>query len=300
MVKAVGGSQVLIRGREFGRSDEDRVVTLGETRALRTTWVSSDALIAKVAPGVGADLPVRVEVTGPSGQPRVGSSPYAFRYSAPYIYDVSPVIVGRPVVGPAEITLSAWGVGLWDTKPEAQLNGVTCVDTKWVDNRTVVCSVASNQRVALENPEIKVGGQRSTCHIMRPGICTVSLHHRSVNSPKALKVQIRAIEAHGGDATWLKERLKAMEKTYSSNTVYHPCKTWVDCRVKSFDGAVVSGIIMVTTGVCFFISVFFLSKAVYFVYTWVEREALVRAGKLPPIDDDEEEMDPYALNIRLF
>lgn len=114
-----------------------------------------------------------------------------FRYSSPYIYDVHPYAAGTPVKGPANITIKAWGVGSWDTKPEAHINGIECSKSRWVDNTTVICEINGNLKVALENPEVIVAGQRSSCHVARPGVCTVSKRHDSVNSPAYLQSEIR-------------------------------------------------------------------------------------------------------------
>ena len=114
-----------------------------------------------------------------------------FRYSAPYVFDVHPYVAGRPIKGPANITIKAWGVGCWDTKPQAHINGIECGKTVWVDNTTVLCEIGSDFKVSMENPEVIVAGQRSSCHVARAGVCTVSKRHKSVNSPAYLQSEIR-------------------------------------------------------------------------------------------------------------
>jgi hypothetical protein len=171
LYKAEGGDRVTIIGRHFGNDDADREVRIGGTVAERTEWINAETIIAFTPPGVGRMLDVSVTVLDDlSPEPRVGEGKGLFAYTAPYVFEVDPWTVGHPLEGPAEVMISAWGVGLWDTHPQAKINGHACQTSEWINNQTVRCVTPTGSRIALQNPEIVVAGQRSSCGVMVPGI----------------------------------------------------------------------------------------------------------------------------------
>mmetsp|Transcript_35763 Transcript_35763/g.87971 ORF Transcript_35763/g.87971 Transcript_35763/m.87971 type:complete len:292 (-) Transcript_35763:158-1033(-) len=279
---------MVVEGSGFGDSDCKVAVRFGDTAAQSTTWMSESKIMARVPPGVGGFLDVAVTVSELGRESAVAERFGAFSYSHPFVYDVQPLIVGRPVEGPAEITIKAWGIGQWDTQPEAQINGIACVRTNWVDNQTVVCTLPKNVRVALENPEVKVAGQRSTCHVMHQGVCTVSKHRSSINSPDHLKAEIRQLEAHGRDASWLKAQLQAMLEGggYEKNSAYKPCSSWDKCMPATWESALLSALIMLVTFSCFFYSLWVLTRAV-----WAFLKALLQHVGVLRVDPWEQETD---------
>lgn len=171
LYKAEGGDRVTIIGHHFGNDDADREVRIGGTVAERTEWINAETIIAFTPPGVGRMLDVSVAVLDDlSPEPRVGEGKGLFAYTAPYVWEVDPRTVGHPLEGPAEVMISAWGVGLWDTHPQAKINGHECQTSEWINNQTVRCVTPTGSRIVLQNPEIVVAGQRSSCGVMFPGI----------------------------------------------------------------------------------------------------------------------------------
>ena len=248
LLRAIGGQVITVYGKNFGDEDSDTVVKIGNTMAESTSWVSPHKLLVKTPPGVGKDLDVTVEVMEPARPMQTTVMPKGFSYSPPYIFDLKPFIVGQPVMGPFDITIHAYGVGAWDTKPVASINGQQCGSTKWVDNQTVVCSLKDGSRVELQNPEIKVAGQRSHCGIVVSGVCTVSADHDSVNSVSRLKEEIALLRAHGGDVNELKKkinRLKARQGMWlGKNDARKPCDSVQDCYPTTLLGSLTSALLM--------------------------------------------------------
>lgn len=248
LLRAVGGQVITVYGKNFGDEDADTVVKIGSTVADSTSWVSPHKLLVKTPPGVGKDLDVTVEVREPARPKLTSVKPEAFSYSPPYIFDIAPFIVGQPVMGPMDITIHAYGLGAWDTQPVASINGQQCGTTTWVDNQTVVCSLKDGSRVELQNPEVKVAGQRSHCGIVVSGICTVSADHNSVNSVSRLKDEIALLRARGGDVNELKKKIQRMKARQGiwrgENDASQPCDTVEDCYPTTLLGSLTSALLM--------------------------------------------------------
>jgi hypothetical protein len=248
LLRAVGGQVITVYGKNFGDEDSDTVVKIGNTVADSTSWVSPHKLLVKTPPGVGKDLDVTVEVMEPARPKLTSVKPRAFSYSPPYIFDIAPFIVGQPVMGPMDITIHAYGVGPWDTHPVASINGQQCGTTTWVDNQTVVCSLKDGTRVELQNPEVKVAGQRSHCGIVVSGICTVSADHNSVNSVARLKEEIALLRARGGDVNELKKKINRMKARQGmwlgENDANKPCDNVQDCYPTTLLSSLTSALLM--------------------------------------------------------
>jgi len=281
LVRAVGGQIITLKGRNFGDEDADVSVRIGDTIAASTIWQSPHTLLVKTPPGVGNKLDVTVSREEP-GQPiQVGVSKAMFAYSPPFIYDMSPFIVGQPVMGPMDVTLHAYGLGLWDTKPVAFINGQECGKTTWVDNLTVVCTIKEGSRMELENPEIKVAGQRSHCGIIVPGVCTVSSKHGSINSVARLKEEIRLLKERGGDINELKKKMQRMKARSGiwlrKNNGQEPCDDLEDCYPRTMVKSLTSAVLMfMGLG-----SVLLLLLMIRPLSQWIQKEFF----------DEEEELD---------
>lgn len=281
LLRAVGGQIITLHGRNFGDEDADVMVRIGATLATSTTWESMGKLLVKTPPGVGKDLDVTVAVEEPAEPKKVGVMKRGFSYSAPFIFDMSPFIVGQPVMGPFDVTIRAYGLGTWDTKPVALINGQQCGKTKWVDNQTVVCTIRDGSRVQLENPEIKVAGQRSHCGIIVPGVCTVSANHGSVNSVSRLKEEIRLLRERGGDVNEIKKKLQRMKMRsgiwLDKNDEDAPCDRLTNCYPTTFIGSLTSALLMMMGmgSICLILLVLRPFSQ------WVQKEFF----------DDEEELD---------
>jgi len=248
LVRAVGGQIITVHGSNFGDEDADIQVRIGATLAARTIWESQNTLLVKTPPGVGKDLDLTVAVEEPAEPRRYAKLTKGFSYSPPFIFDMSPFIVGQPVMGPMDVTIHAYGLGTWDTKPVALINGQQCGKTTWVDNQTVVCSLREGMRIELENPEVKVAGQRSHCGIIVPGVCTVSHNHGSVNSVSRLKEEIRLLRERGLDLNELKKKLYRMKMRsgvwLDKNGAVDPCDTFANCYPTTFIGSISSALLM--------------------------------------------------------
>jgi Na+-transporting methylmalonyl-CoA/oxaloacetate decarboxylase gamma subunit len=248
LVRAIGGQLITLRGRNFGDEDADITVKIGQTRAEATTWENPSKLLVKTPPGVGADLDVEVSVQEPAEKARVFKAHKAFSYSRPYIFDMIPFIVGQPVIGPYDVTIHAYGLGAWDTKPVALINGQQCGKTTWVDNQTVTCTIRDGVRTELVNPEVKVGGQRSHCGIIVPGVCTVSTEHGSVNSVSRIKDEIAIMRARGGDLNELKKKLQRIKMRsgiwLAKNDREKPCDRFENCYPTTFLSSLTSAVLM--------------------------------------------------------
>jgi len=296
LIRAIGGQVITVYGKNFGDEDADTVVKIGGTTADSTSWVSPHKLLVKTPPGVGKDLDVTVEVMEPARPVRTSVMPKGFSYSPPYIFDLQPFIVGQPVMGPMDITIHAYGLGAWDTKPVASINGQQCGSTRWVDNQTVVCSLKDGSRVEMQNPEVKVAGQRSHCGIVVSGVCTVSVGHDSVNSVSRLKEEIATLRAHGGDVNELKKkinRLKARQGIWlGANDASKPCDRMQDCYPTTLLGSLTSALLMMMGmgSICLFLLVLRPFGQ------WVHKEFFVEEEEL----DEDDPANARALRAREF
>jgi hypothetical protein len=247
-LRASGGQVITIRGKNFGDEDADVSVKIGATVSDQTRWESPHSLLVKTPPGVGAHLDVAVSVQEPGEPRKVGVQKAIFAYSPPYVYDISPFVVGQPLMGPQDITIRAYGVGLWDTKPVAYMNGHMCGQTRWVDNQTVICSIKEGMRMELQNPEVKVAGQRSHCGIIVAGVCTVSVGHGSIDSVARIKEEIKLLKERGGDINELKKKLQRMNARkgiwLEKNSDDKPCDRMENCYPQSVIQALVSAVLM--------------------------------------------------------
>mmetsp|Transcript_48077 Transcript_48077/g.75080 ORF Transcript_48077/g.75080 Transcript_48077/m.75080 type:complete len:239 (+) Transcript_48077:698-1414(+) len=211
--------------------------------------------------------------------------------SCAQIYNVDPLTTGQSVQGPANITISAWGVGMWDTKPEAQINGQKCAFTTWVDNQTVICTTAANSRVNLQNPELKVAGQRSSCGILVPGVCAVSASHGSVNSPQRMRAQIQAIKARGGDWKTAEKILKQQQRVIgdgftAKNDKEDPCRSWITCKPRTYIDAITSAVLMMMGMASFCFTIYVMRP----LSSWVYKEYIEIRDEEEDDDDEPREM----------
>jgi hypothetical protein len=257
------------------------VVKIGDTVADQTTWESPHTLLVKTPPGVGAHLDVAVSVQEPGEPKKVGVQKAMFAYSPPYIFDISPFVVGQPLMGPMDVTIRAYGLGMWDTKPVAYLNGHLCGQTRWVDNQTVICSIKEGMRMELQNPEVKVAGQRSHCGILVAGVCTVSVGHGSIDSVERIKEEIKLLKERGGDLNELKKKLQRMKSRQGmwlqKNSDDEPCDKMENCYPQSVVKALVSAVLMFM-GLGSMLLILFMLRP---LSMWVQKEFF----------DDEEELD---------
>lgn len=296
VIKASGGQYVTVIGKNFGDGDADIHVRIGSTEALNTIWDSESKLLVKTPPGVGANLDVTVSVEIPMQPVRAMKAEHAFSYSPPYVYDMSPFIVGQPATGPMDVIIHAYGVGLWDTHPEAFINGHVCGKSRWVDNQTVVCSLKEGFRTDLVNPEVKVAGQRSTCGIVVAGVCTVSATHDSVDSIERLEKDMRILKERGADLNDIKKRLQRMQVRkgawLAKNDESHPCDRFENCYVRSFFDSIMSAILM-------FMGLGSVLAALLFIRPmgqWIQKEFFEEEEEL----DDNDPANALALRAREF
>jgi hypothetical protein len=85
-----------------------------------------------------------------------------------------------------------------------------------------------------------------------------------------------------------------MMRSYRSNTPFKPCVSWESCKPKSFHEACISSIIMLTTGICFFIFIFFVVHLPFLIFQKVRQlTGLDHSSEL-----DEEDLDGFELNFR--
>ena len=296
LLRAVGGQMITVIGENFGDEDAAVSVRVGSTLAMSTTWVSPREVFVKTPPGVGAHLDVTVEVEEPAQPVVKGVAKSAFSYGAPYIFDMKPFIVGQPVMGPMDITIHAYGLGTWDTKPVALIDGHQCSVTTWVDNMTVVCTIGEGTRLNLENPEVKVAGQRSHCAIIVPGVCTMGSHGASVNSVQRLKKEIAELRARGGDVNELKKKIMRMKARAGvwegKNDKDHPCDDMADCYPRTILTSFRSALLMMM-GMGSICLVLFTLRP---LSMWVQKEFFTE-------EEDLDETDPanaVALRAREF
>uniref|UniRef100_A0A7S4KM81 IPT/TIG domain-containing protein n=1 Tax=Guillardia theta TaxID=55529 RepID=A0A7S4KM81_GUITH len=248
IMRASGGDPLTIYGKNLGDFDADVSVRIGNTVAESTQWVDERTLVVRTPAGVGKDLDVTVTVSEPAFIPAVAVGKQMFRYSAPFVFDVEPFIVGEPIYGPMDLNIRVWGVGNWDTKPEAQINGQACGKTTWIDNSTVRCTTVAGSKLTLQNPEVKVGGQRSRCGIISPGVCTLSLDHASAASVGKIEKDIEEMRARGVStkAAWKQLRNAKQMNSYwaDRNSDDNPCNNLPHCRHYTFFSAILSAILM--------------------------------------------------------
>jgi len=86
-----------------------------------------------------------------------------------------------------------------------------------------------------------------------------------------------------------------MMRSYRSNTPFKPCVSWESCKPKSFHEAFISSIIMLITGCCFFIFIFFVVHLPFLIYQKVRQ-----LMGLDPPELDEEDLDGFELNFRFM
>lgn len=242
-----GGAAVTVHGKNFGDEDSEIEVRIGNTWCPHSEWISDETVVARSPEGVGKHLDVTVRVDSPSFRPAVGVGKELFSFSRPFIFDVVPFKVGSPLTGPTNITLKAWGIGCRDSSPEASINGMRCAKTVWVDNSSVICEIPKQARVALENPEIKVAGQRSMCGIRAPGVCTVSTHFDGVSDPERLAETIREIRARGGDWKAVARSAKdvpTIGDLGAENAADQPCTNIGNCTAKTLFLSLSSAVLM--------------------------------------------------------
>eukprot|EP00960_Hanusia_phi_P066736 766462-Hanusia_phi.AAC.6 len=248
VLRSSGGDPLTIFGKNLGDFDADVSVRIGQTVSESTVWVDERTLVVNTPPGVGKDLDVTVTVTEPAFLPAVAVGKKMFRYSAPFVFDVEPFIVGEPIYGPMDLNIRVWGIGNWNTKPEAQINGQACAKSTWIDNTTVRCTTVAGSKLTLQNPEVKVGGQRSRCGIISPGVCTLSLDHASAASVGKIEKDIEEMRARGVStkAAWKSLRNAKQLNGYwqDKNTDDDPCNNLQHCRHYTFFSAILSAILM--------------------------------------------------------
>mmetsp|Transcript_977 Transcript_977/g.1852 ORF Transcript_977/g.1852 Transcript_977/m.1852 type:complete len:463 (+) Transcript_977:105-1493(+) len=314
IIRDLGGASITVGGRNFGDEDCDVRVKVGDTWSPRTDWVSSEMLVARTPMGIGKDLDITVWVSPPAKIPSAGIGRKIFSYTRPFIYDMTPFRIGTPIEGPFNITLMAWGVGYWDTKPEAQINGQPCYKTFWTTNQSVVCEIASHTRISLQNPEIKAGGQRSICGILAPGVCTVSAHHGSVSSPARIRQEIREIKSRGGDWKTAARLLSGgiVGGMGQENTADNPCTNIGTCRLTTFVKSLSSAILMMM-GMGSLCLCMLVAKPIsqWLVRDWGRARDLSRLGEYDDLldaeegvadveSDDEDKSAEYAFKVSIF
>ena len=133
----------------------------------------------------------------------------------------------------------------------------------------------------LENPEIKVAGQRSHCGIIVPSVCTVSSKHGSINSVARLKEEIRLLKERGGDINELKKKMQRMKARSGiwlrKNNGQEPCDDLEDCYPRTMVKSLTSAVLMfMGLG-----SVLLLLLMIRPLSQWIQKEFF----------DEEEELD---------
>lgn len=85
-----------------------------------------------------------------------------------------------------------------------------------------------------------------------------------------------------------------MLRSYRSNSPLKPCVSWESCKPKSFHEAVISSIIMLVTGCCFFVFVFFAVRLPFQIFYKMQQ-----LTGFAPEEDADEDLDGFELNFRV-
>jgi hypothetical protein len=124
---------VTFTGSNFGMSDSTPQASIGNTRCVRTTWISNTRISCLTAAGVGQNLPVYVTVSGRVG---VGIAVYSYRPQLT-VTGVSPS--NGPVVGGGDLTVFGSRFGQVDNTPIVRIGATACASSRWLGDSAVLC-----------------------------------------------------------------------------------------------------------------------------------------------------------------
>lgn len=182
---AVGGTEITVRGKNFGTSQDTHIVRVGGVKAPSVSVVSSKELLVVVPPGAGKDLDLEVEANGQRNREWAH-----FTYARPEVTRVAPARAAA--VGGGHVRVFGRHFGPQARKPTVLLGkDLPCADTKWVSDGELICVVpagaGAHRRVLVD-----AGGQRSLPSESEDAVF-------SYNAPQVTQVSPATAPAVGGD-----------------------------------------------------------------------------------------------------
>ncbi|MGB1592488.1 MAG: IPT/TIG domain-containing protein, partial [Promethearchaeia archaeon] len=128
-----GGPKTLISGANFGTLNPSPSARAGWTAFRETIWESDEAVRGRVAPGVGINLDVVLEVDGQHGTKVAG-----MRYTAPTLTHVAHTDA-IATTGQATLTLLGLNFGTFDSSVSGRVDGSLCVSAQWISDTALSC-----------------------------------------------------------------------------------------------------------------------------------------------------------------
>jgi len=147
----------------FGSKFEDNQVSAsvgkfggGQEKCLQTTWVSESKVKCVVPGGVGSHLPVTLSSKDFPVATSFGS--VALEYDPPVVTAISSPT--GAIGGGLRVTITGYGFGLYDSKPEAKIGPSKCRSEEWTSDSSLACTTPSGQG-QQDEIAVVVGGQTS-------------------------------------------------------------------------------------------------------------------------------------------
>lgn len=155
-----GGQVLIVQGLHFGTADTGPTATIGGVPAPSVSWISDSQLKVTTPPGVGADLPVVVNVGGQS-TPATGQGKFA--YASPTVQSITPAFgfVGPSFSGNFTVLGRDFGNTAADVTG-VTIGGVQCPAYTRVSSTRVDCTqVPGDFDASDRSVEVIVGNQVS-------------------------------------------------------------------------------------------------------------------------------------------
>ena len=144
---AVGNKDITIQGKNFGAAEDMKVQAsilsqVGEKICLLTTWTSDSQLTCNTPVGVGGGASVKVNFA--SAPEAFGTLSLAFTFDSPVVLinDVPPFTLNVPAGKSAVISIQGENFGANNYSPKAKIGDSLCINTKWISDTSLLCTVA--------------------------------------------------------------------------------------------------------------------------------------------------------------
>ncbi|EKX54975.1 hypothetical protein GUITHDRAFT_99621 [Guillardia theta CCMP2712] len=149
---ASGGALISATGSGFGVHGVSPMIAVGDTYASSNVWVSETAMRGRLAPGVGAELPMRALV----GCCTTGTSTQVFSFDKPTVSSIQPAYAAT--TGLALLYLAGRNFGTFDSTVSISVGDTKCTESTYVSNLVLSCLVSPGVG-ASQTVRATVGGQ---------------------------------------------------------------------------------------------------------------------------------------------
>ena len=132
-LRTVGGDEIVIRGSNFGPSQNNKISIYIADAPCNEPVVVSDSEIHCMAPaGVGRDVKITVRAGG-----QISKETPIVRFAKPTVSHVQPVHASPG----DEITVTGTSFGAENTAPLVTIGGHPCKTSSWINDTNVLCTV---------------------------------------------------------------------------------------------------------------------------------------------------------------